>query len=435
MINLNRLATCVFSGAMTGVLIGGIGARLAMRAVALIGGIEPAFTLGGTLAICIMGAILGLLAGGVLGLLWRWLPGRAVVKGTLFGAVSAVLVAILFLRVGGGELNLAAPAVRAALFAWIPLAWGAASGWLAGRLGPRFAGTSNRQVGIAAFALFGLCLLLALLSMFSLASESLSLPPLMARFLGSMGWVGYRNAHALAMALFSLAYAGLCALLFWQSGGGRMGSLAAMSLLLFAAGFVQSGRALTSALDFLGLGQALTGLARAAGLTGLLATLLLWPDGVFRSAWGRWALIGWGGVWLLLWFLLPLFGLQPTALPEAVLLLAVMGGLWTGLVGQWQGYRQPGAAGRAARRPVVLVLAFVLLSYFLVWTAQIMYPTLRARGLPPLATPLAFFPFLLPWLLLPFGFWLSTRRMEQLAIARRLGPSDTSPQSLFVTQV
>jgi hypothetical protein len=84
---------------------------------------------------------------------------------------------------------------------------------------------------------------------------------------------------------------------------------------------------------------------------------------------------------------------------------------------------------------VVLVLAFVLLSYFLVWTAQIMYPTLRARGLPPLATPLAFFPFLLPWLLLPFGFWLSTRRMEQLAIARRLGPSDTSPQSLFVTQV
>lgn len=428
MINLNRLAVSSLSGALTGAGVGGIGARLAMRGVTLIGGMEPAFTLGGTLAICVMGAILGLLAGVALGLLWRWLPGQATLKGTVFGAAAAVLVAILFLRVGGGELDLASPPARTALFAWIPLAWGAATGWLAGRLQARFAGAPERQVGIAAFALFGLCLLLALVSMFSLASESLSLPPLMARFLGGMGWIGYRSAHALAMALFALTYAGLCALLFWQSGGNRTGSLAAMSLLLFAAGFMQSGRALTNAFDFLSLGQALTGLLRALGLTGLLAALLLWPDGALRPAWGRWALAIWGGIWLLIWFLLPLVGLQPTALPEPVLLLAVMGGLCTGLLGQWQAYRQAGAAARSIRRPLILAFTFVLLCYLLVWILQMVYPDLRARSLPPLATPLAFFPYLLPWLLLPFAFWLSARRRGQTAFAPRPGPAEAALQ-------
>ncbi len=417
MIDLNRLAASALSGALTGAVVGGLGARLAMRGVALIGHIVLSFTLGGTLVIGIMGAILGLLGGVLLGLVWRWLPGRALVKGATFGGIVTVLVAILFLRVSGGELDLAAAPVRAALFAWIPLAWGAATGWLYARLEPRFAGANARQVGLARLGLFGLCLLLAMIGMFSLASESLSLPPLIARFLGSMGWVGYRNAHALAVALFALAYAGLCTLLFWHSGGnravGQAGALATMSLLLFAAGFMQSGRALTNALDFLGLGQALTGLLRAAGLSGLLASMLLWPDGVFRPAWGRLALAIWGGIWLLLWFLLPLFGLQPTALPEPVLLLAVAGGLLTGLAGQWQGYRQADAAGRAIRRPVALAFTFVLSCYFLVWLAQIVYPELRARSLPPLATPLAFFPYLVPWLLLPFGFWLSARRMGQ----------------------
>jgi len=336
MIDLNRLAASALSGALTGAVVGGLGARLAMRGVALIGRMEPSFTLGGTLVIGIMGAILGLLGGVLLGLVWRWLPGRALVKGATFGGIVTVLVAILFLRVSGGELDLAAPPVRAALFAWIPLVWGVATGWLYARLEPRLARANTRQVGLGQLGLFGLCLIVAMISMFTLASESLSLPPLMARFLGSMGWVGYRNAHALAVALFALAYAGLCTLLFWHSGGnravGQAGALATMSLLLFAAGFMQSGRALTNALDFLGLGQALTGLLRATGLRGLLASMLLWSDGVFRPAWGRLALAVWGGIWLLVWFVLPLFGFHPIVLPEPVLLLAVAGGLLNSLI-------------------------------------------------------------------------------------------------------
>ena len=46
----------------------------------------------------------------------------------------------------------------------------------------------------------------------------------------------------------------------------------------------------------------------------------------------------WGGIWLLVWFVLPLFGFHPIVLPEPVLLLAVAGGLLTGLAGQWQAF-------------------------------------------------------------------------------------------------
>ncbi len=420
MINLNRLAFCTITGLIAGALVGGAGARIAMRGVALIGEMQPSFTIGGTFAIFIMGGILGAIAGLLLGLVWKWLPGQPAVKGGVFGGVSALLVGVLLFRSGGGELDLATPPVRAALFAWIPLVWGLAAGWLAGRLAIRFSAAPSRQTGLAGLIFFGFCLLLALMSMFSLASESLSLPGWIARAARDWGWAGLRITHTLAMALFALAYCGLCSLIFWQAAGRRLAVGAACALLLFAAAFIQNGRTLTSALDFLNLGQALAGLLRAVGLVGLLAILLLWPDGGFRPAWGRWVLALWGAIWLLLWFLAPLSGLAaPTDLPEPVLVLAVMGGLFTGLAGQWLRYRQADAAGRHIQRPVIAAFSLVLLVYLLVWVVQIVYPDLRARGLPPLATPLAFFPFLLPWLFLPLSLWVSLRRQAQSAIPGR----------------
>lgn len=419
MISLNRLAFCAIAGLLAGVLIGGAGARLAMRGVALIGAMQPGFTMGGTLAILILGGILGVIAGVLLGLVWKWLPGQAVVKGGVLGGAFALLVGVLLFRSGGGELDLATPPVRAALFAWIPLVWGLAAGWLAGRLEVRFSAAPSRQTGLAGLVFFGFCLLLALVSMFSLASEALSLPGLVARAGRDWGWVGLRTTHSLAMVFFALAYCGLCSLIFWQAAGRRLAVMAACALLLFAAAFIQNGRVLTSALDFLSLGPALAGLLRAVGLAGLLALMLLWPDGEFRPAWGRWALVLWGALWLLLWFLAPLFGLGATDFPEPVLLVAVMGGLFTGLAGQWLRYRQADAAVRHIQGPVVAAFSLVLLAYLLVWAVQIVYPDLRARGLPPLATPLAFFPFLLPWLLLPLSLWVSVRRQVQSAIPDR----------------
>ena len=62
-VDLNRIGAGLVTGAAAGALIGGIGARLAMRVVALLGEGAPSFSIGGTLGILLMGAILGAIGG------------------------------------------------------------------------------------------------------------------------------------------------------------------------------------------------------------------------------------------------------------------------------------------------------------------------------------------------------------------------------------
>lgn len=144
-VDINRLGIGLAAGAVAGILIGGVGARVAMRVVALLGEGQPSFTLDGTLLILIMGAVLGTLGGLGFALL-RWAlrlgkktsPLRNLAAGAAYGGVLAVLVAVPFFRAPEGELSLAPPLVGAALFCWIPLAYGLALGaaapWLERRL-------------------------------------------------------------------------------------------------------------------------------------------------------------------------------------------------------------------------------------------------------------------------------------------------------------
>ena len=71
-VDLNRIGAGLVTGAAAGALIGGIGARLAMRVVALLGEGVPSFSVGGTLGILLMGAVLGAI-GGLGFALVRWL--------------------------------------------------------------------------------------------------------------------------------------------------------------------------------------------------------------------------------------------------------------------------------------------------------------------------------------------------------------------------
>ena len=418
-VNLNGLAYTAVSGLIAGAVIGGIGGRLAMRAVAVIGGMTPEFSVGGTLAIVMIGAMMGALCGFLLGAIWPQLPGPALVKGAWFGATLSILVSILLFSAGDGELALATPPVRAALFGWIPLAWGGATTWLLLRLGfqSHLQSLADRQSRPTTFILFSFCLLLALVSMSSLVDESLSLPAFAIRFARVVDFRGLRTAHLIGSLLFVMFYSGLCFFVFWQGAGGRLAGVTATILLIFAAAFMQNGRVLASAFDLLGLGQRLADALRAVGLTGLLALLCLWPDGVFRPRWGRPLLAWWGFVWFGLWFLLPLFGLNPAELPEILLLLVIIGGLFSGLAARWLRYGQLSAGQRHVQRPLVLGLTAVLIVYLLVWISQMMYPDLHARGLPRIVTPLSFLPFLAPWLLLPLSFWLASRRLGERAPA------------------
>ncbi len=96
-----KLATAAWKarvGLLSGVaggLLAGVGARLAMRGVALAAGDQPEFTLGGTLFILFKVAMLGAAPGLLFVAIRSWLPGRAWVKGLAYGALWLLLFGTL----------------------------------------------------------------------------------------------------------------------------------------------------------------------------------------------------------------------------------------------------------------------------------------------------------------------------------------------------
>ena len=108
----------VAAGAVAGV-VWGIGARAAMRAVALADGEPAEFTVGGTLFILIVGAVLGALLGLVFASVRCWLPDTGLGKGGAFGGTLLALMLVLLALVGevdAGRSGLVGVALFGALF-------------------------------------------------------------------------------------------------------------------------------------------------------------------------------------------------------------------------------------------------------------------------------------------------------------------------------
>ena len=147
-VDLNRIGAGLVTGAAAGALIGGIGARLAMRVVALLGEGVPSFSIAGTLGILLMGAVLGAIGGLGFALVRRIFRlqtsgGASSLRehsgGAGYGAILSMLTVLPFFLSPSGELSLASPLVGAALFGWIPLAYGLALGIATPRLERRMA--------------------------------------------------------------------------------------------------------------------------------------------------------------------------------------------------------------------------------------------------------------------------------------------------------
>ena len=94
-----RIAQGTIAGIAAG-FIAGLGARIAMRLVAL-GvadgvGVRPEFTIAGTLAIAVVGAIVGVPAGAIYAAVEQRLPGPARARGLMFAALLLVFIGPLF---------------------------------------------------------------------------------------------------------------------------------------------------------------------------------------------------------------------------------------------------------------------------------------------------------------------------------------------------
>src|SRR5690348_13875044 len=123
---VRQLGRAALAGLVVGVIVLGLGGRIAMRFVALLVHQTPHLGVGASLGILLIGGILGMLAGAAYGVILqrRW-PARVLTKGFLFGSV---LFGVLVL--------LQPPAIRAEVAAardqwWaiVPLFWAVCVGY------------------------------------------------------------------------------------------------------------------------------------------------------------------------------------------------------------------------------------------------------------------------------------------------------------------
>ena len=137
----------VISGGLAG-LVGGVLARVAMRVVAVGGGMTPSFSIGGTMGILFISAILGAGPGLLYAVtlpIWQAPPRQ---KGLVIGAALALLLSAGLLTIDAeGELALIPVWITTIMFAGITLVYGFLMGVIAERLSPEMSAQSFDTAG------------------------------------------------------------------------------------------------------------------------------------------------------------------------------------------------------------------------------------------------------------------------------------------------
>jgi hypothetical protein len=173
------VAVGVLSGTLAG-LVAGVGARLAMRIVALaIGGI-PEFTPGGTLLVAAIVTSLGVVPGIAYAFAQRRLPGPPVVRGFAFGALLFVVfeVSPLVADIGCTEPGIHPCWLRWGVFGGLSLVYGVALGAVeapVGCLTPAPPRSPLRWMGYGLLALWGLVASAAFLALLANAELGLQI--------------------------------------------------------------------------------------------------------------------------------------------------------------------------------------------------------------------------------------------------------------------
>lgn len=409
-VDLYEVMAAAVAGLAAGAVVAGLGARLAMRVVAIVGGMSPGFTAAGTAIIMLLGGIVGLIAGAIFGIIRPFLPLRGLGKGLAFGALLAALIALPFIREPQGELTLATPALGAALFGAVGLLYGLALEAALQRWDVRRSSDAGRPLHLVWLALVAIFLSLALVSMMTLLDEFARFPPAVSDAYRAAG-LDFQEAHrlhSLLMLGFTAVYLAAAGAVLWLSAGRWIGSLAALALVVLAAGwFSAAPYPAPAGPDATAL---LSGPVRAGGLALLVLLMVLWPDGRFQPPWARPAFVLWC-VWLVVWLLTPL----GKGLPQPLALAATAAGLASGLLALAARRRDP--AQRRQVTPVLLGFGLAIAWFLVLWGAALLRPDLQVHRVTLPATLFAFAPYLIPWLLLPASLLAPLSRDRQAMVS------------------
>ena len=400
-IDLYHLGATLAAGALAGLPMG-IGARVAMRVVAVLGDQPTGFSISGTLLILVVFIVAGLILAAPFALVLAALPGRPRLSGLLYGLLlTGVLIVPPFLN-PQGELTLVSPLVGIALFGSLTGGYGILLGLLSQT--PWLTDISaQKRVGLGWIILFAVGTGLTINSVAALSGSS-SLPAAATSLLRDLGvgWQEILAFNGLSAAVITAAYLLLTGLFFVRTGHRLTGRLAALALLAFSAGFFHNGTAFSGMMRSFAPARLLPDLLQLVGLLGLLQLFYRFPDGRYVPGWSRPLFFIWTAV-AVVWFFNPWPGsiLDAGGWSEPLVLVLFLTILSSGVVAQF-------GRDRSHRARIHLLAATVAL-FGLVWALSLAFPDWKGRTSPRLSylTPFAFGPYLLIWLGLPASFLLS----------------------------
>ena len=417
MIDLNKVSIGALAGLITGLVVGGIGSRIAMRVVALVAGIPPESTLGGTVGILFLGAFLGVPFGLLFMIGRRFVPFPNMVKGLLYGSILFLIFVLPLFISPEGEFALTSPLTGIIIFGPIPIVFGFMLAIIVAKLETRYQTTAPKQIGAIWFILFGLALVLSFINLAS-SEDGLRLyyPPAV---LGALHASGIRardteNLRLMLMLTLLLGYWALAIAIFWRGSRSWVAKFAAISLLIFAAAFFNTGNMLSGAMNTLPLVRWFPGVIRVLGFGCLLTLFYILPDGRLIFGWIRPLIVIWW-LWLFIWFFNP-FSETLVDLkywPEWLLLAIVVSGLSSGVIAQiirlWQ------TTDKQQRQQIKWVMfgcTGTVLSFTVLWVCAVIFPDLKVRGVSGPYTLFAFFLYWTPWFLVPISMVIAISRHQ-----------------------
>jgi hypothetical protein len=142
-----RIVVDLSLGVGLGLLILGLGGRLAMTAFSLLTPLSIGFSLKGTGAVVLTGGLYGLLGGAIAAASGRWLAERPALRGLLLGAVLLAVIVPISFRLRQAGAVAVSPVLSFVLFAPLPVLFGIALARLERRFGlagPRGPSASER---------------------------------------------------------------------------------------------------------------------------------------------------------------------------------------------------------------------------------------------------------------------------------------------------
>lgn len=238
-VDLNQVGACFLIGTGAGILVIGVGMRLAMRMVALIVGMAPAFTISGTVAILLVGMIAGTILSFLYVPIYRWIRYGWGMKGVLLGIPFSILIGAAFFGLFGaveGEAALAGSWIGAGLFAPLPILFGLVLAYCVNRLQSRIAAAASRNIHLGWFMAVLAILSWAFSRLAALGDKSRT-PSTLIRWFEDMGIAFHEipDVQSLIGLIFVLLFLGLHMGVIWLHSSNRVALLTSVGQLLLAS--------------------------------------------------------------------------------------------------------------------------------------------------------------------------------------------------------